>query len=160
MKENVLEVLMFLFENYMDDDPEFNTDQQTLATKLSEAGFQNGEINKAFNWLEDLSTMCDLETDSADGHNPSSVRMYSETEKKKFDTSARGFLLFLEQHGILNPVTREVVIDRVMALESEDFDLEQLKWVIMMVLYNQPGREENYHWIEGLVYNDTPNHLH
>ena len=57
MKENMLDVLMYLFENYMDEGPEFSPDQETLATELYQAGFPRGEINKAFSWLEDLTSL-------------------------------------------------------------------------------------------------------
>lgn len=160
MKENVLEVLMYLFENYMDDDTEFNADQETLAAKLREAGFRRGEINKAFTWLEDLSSMCEENSTDSNAGKRLSLRHYSAEENEKLDTGAKGFLLFLEQHGILDAATREMVIDRVMALDTEEFDLEQLKWVVMMILYNQPGRDQAYAWMEDLVYDEIQGHLH
>jgi Smg protein len=38
-----------------------------------------------------------------------------------------------------------------MALEDDDIDLDQLKWVVLMVLFNQPGHESAYAWMEDLV---------
>ncbi|NOZ09570.1 MAG: DUF494 domain-containing protein [Gammaproteobacteria bacterium] len=160
MKENVLEVLMYLFENYMDEDSELNTDQQALVSKLSQAGFQSTEITKAFAWLEDLSTMCDDEAKGLISNTPQSVRHFSLDEEKKLDAITRGFLLRLEQYGILDGFSRELVVDRIMALETEEIDLEQLKWVIMMVLYNRPDREETYAWLEDLVFEDIQDAVH
>ena len=54
MKENVLDVLMFLFENYLYDEPEDVMDRDSLEENLHQAGFTNGEIDKAFNWLDGL----------------------------------------------------------------------------------------------------------
>jgi Smg protein len=34
-------------------------------------------------------------------------------------------------------------------------DLEQMKWIILMVLFNQPGQEQAYAWMEDLVFNET-----
>jgi Smg protein len=62
--------------------------------------------------------------------------------------------------GVLNPASRELVIDRAMALENEDFDIEQLKWVVLMVLFNQPGEEAAYAWLEDLVFENMTNCLH
>jgi len=45
-------------------------------------------------------------------------------------------LLNLEQCGVLDPVSREMVIDRLLALDDECIDLDNLKWVILMVLGN------------------------
>jgi Smg protein len=47
-----------------------------------------------------------------------------------------------------------------MALEDEDMDLDQLKWVILMVLFNQPGSEAAYAWMEDLVFDEAAGSLH
>jgi Smg protein len=60
----------------------------------------------------------------------------------------------------LDPTTRELVIDRVMALETDDIDLDQLKWVVLMVLFNQPGHEAAFAWMEDLVFNEVRGYLH
>ena len=44
MKENVFDVLMYLFENYMDEGTEFQPDQEALTHELTQAGFRRGEI--------------------------------------------------------------------------------------------------------------------
>jgi Smg protein len=89
-----------------------------------------------------------------------SLRLFSEREMGRLDTECRGFILFLEQMGVLNPTSRELAIDRAMALENEDFNLDQLKWVILMVLFNQPGEEAAYAWVEDLVFDNMTNCLH
>jgi len=159
MKEDVLDVLMYLFENYMDEGPEFDPDQEALMAELSQAGFPHGEINKAFSWLEGLSTLRAQGAPIA-AAKTNAIRVYSPEEQTKLSLEARGFLSFLEQSAVLDPLTRELVIDRVMALESEEIDLEQLKWVILMVLFNQPGQENAYAWMEDLVFNEMQGQLH
>ena len=62
--------------------------------------------------------------------------------------------------GVLDHSTREMAIDRVMALEEDEADLEQLKWVILMVLFNQPGREAAFAWMEDLVLDEMAGVLH
>ena len=69
-------------------------------------------------------------------------------------------MLYLDHNDILDPVHRELVIDRVMALESEHIDLEQLKWVVLMVLFNQPGQEAAFAWMHDLVYEAEPGLVH
>ena len=158
MKENILEVLMYLFENYMNDEIEFDTDEESLRTELEQAGFHKGEISKAFLWLEGLAGLQDGTEQLA--LNAESIRVYTAEEIEKLDLNSRGFLMFLEQTGVLDHNTREMVIDRIMALESEEIDLEQLKWVVLMVLFNQPGREAAYAWMEDLVFEEMPGILH
>ena len=55
MKENVLDVLMYLFENYFYDEPEEQPDRESMEESLHAAGFSNGEIDKAFEWLDGLA---------------------------------------------------------------------------------------------------------
>jgi Smg protein len=158
MKQNVFDVLMYLFENYMEDEIGFDEDQDALQEVLLEAGFRQNEIRKAFDWLEGLA---ELQDDALPPAVPSgSLRLYSDPELEKINTECRGFILFMEQMGVLDSATREMVIDRVMALEEDEVDLEQLKWVILMVLFNQPGHEAAFAWMEDLVLDETAGVLH
>ena len=43
MKENVLDVLMFLFENYLYDEPDDAPDRDSLEENLHQAGFTNSQ---------------------------------------------------------------------------------------------------------------------
>ncbi|HAO33856.1 MAG TPA: DUF494 domain-containing protein [Candidatus Competibacter sp.] len=156
MKENVLDVLMYLFQHYMDDETEADPDRESIQTDLLAAGFPSREIQQAFEWLDSLSDRQQAPLKV----NPSSCRIYVEPELAKLDAECRGFLLFLEQSGVLGSETREVVIDRVMALQAEDIGLLQLKWIILMVLFNQPGQEEAYAWLQDLVFDELPAYLH
>jgi Smg protein len=159
MKEDVLDVLMYLFENYMDDDTAMEADPETLKRQLSEAGFLSTEINKAFTWLEDLAVLQE-DVDSRSALAGRSIRVFNPAEEKKLDVECRGFLLFLEQMGVLNSASRELVIDRIMALESPEIDLDEVKWVVLMVLFNQPGLEEAFTWMENMVMEEFQQPLH
>ena len=157
MKENVFDVLMYLFENYyMDEDGPVAPDRESVQQELSQAGFPTLEIDRAFLWMEGLAS----EPNPPDTQSERSLRLFSSIEMDRLDTACRGFILFLEQMDVLTPASRELAIDRAMALENEDFDLEQLKWVILMVLINRPGEEAAYTWVEDLVSDNISNHLH
>ncbi len=159
MKESVLDVLMYLFEHYFDDDTEFGSDQESLKQELVEAGFPEGEISKAFEWLEGL-TAEDAVLEAREGDGPCATRVFTNEECERLDLECRGFLLFLEQVRVLDATTRELVIDRVAALEGEEIDLEQLKWVVLMVLFNQPGKEAVFAWMEDFVLDKASGRLH
>ncbi|NGH42509.1 DUF494 family protein, partial [Escherichia coli] len=91
---------------------------------------------------------------------PLAMRIYTEEESARLDAGCRGFLLFLEQIQVLNLETREMVIDRVMALDNAEFDLEDLKWVVLMVLFNIPGYESAYQQMEELLFEVNEGYLH
>jgi Smg protein len=157
MKENVFDVLMYLFENYyMDDENPLSPDRELVEQELSRAGFPSREIDRAFNWMDGLTRDGAPATLQAER----STRLFSSREMERLDTECRGFILFLEQMGVLSPDARELAIDRAMALESEDLDLDQMKWVVMMVLFNQPGEEAAYAWVEDLVFDSSARNLH
>lgn len=154
MKETVFDVLVYLFENYMDDRPELYANQKQLALELSEAGFHRGEIRKAFRWLDGLSTEHPVVPGQSLHRDAAAIRHYDPAEARKLDTACRGFLLLMEQHGALDARTRERVIERAMALELEEITLEQLKWIVLMVLSRQPGAEYAHALVEDMVYDD------
>lgn len=159
MKESMFDVLMYLFENYMEEDAEFDPDQESLTTELSQAGFPRVEISKAFSWLEGLSDLRDSDSQLPHQAAASSLRVFAAQEMEKIDCESRGFLMFMEQSGVLDSVSRELVIDRLMALEVEDISIEQLKWVILMVMFNRPGQEHAYALLEDVVFDEMEGHI-
>jgi Smg protein len=159
MKENMMDVLMYLFEHYMDERQEIAPDQDSLKSKLIGDGFPKLEVDKAFSWLEGLALQRHTDM-KAQLHGQRAMRIYTGHELELIDTESRGFLQFLEQMEVLTPVTRELVVERAMALELGRIDLEKLKWVILMVLFNQPGQEAAYAWVEDFVFDEMESYLH
>lgn len=158
MYENMVDVLIYLYENYMDGEARPPVDQDELEEELSLAGFTNGEIQKALRWLDELAA--GVRTPQIKAHIGQSMRVYVEAECAKLDLEARGLLLFLEHSGILDPVSRELVIDRVLAIDHGIVSVEELKWVVLLVLMNRPGREAAFSQMEELVYNEEPSLIH
>ena len=157
MKETVLDVLMYLFETFVDSDSEPEPDRNELREELVRAGFGDREIDRALEWLDGLNA-----GDGVAGDAPQSaaIRVYDRAEQERLDSAARGYLLYLEQIGILRAAERELVIDRLLALDSDDIDVEQIKWVVMMVLFSQPGHEHAYTQMENLVFADARGSVH
>jgi Smg protein len=155
MKENIFDVLMYLFENYMEEEIDIFPDSDAIRTELLEAGFQQMAVSKAFDWLASLSLQGLIETSATP-----SFRIFCREEIAKLDIECRNLIMFLEQSGILNAANREIVIDRAMALENEDISLEKLKWITLMVLLSQPDEEIAFSRMEDLVYNLVPSYLH
>jgi Smg protein len=158
MYENMVDVLIYLYENYMDGEGRPPADQGALEDELTQAGFTPTEIEKALLWLDELAAGVDVP--QYHDHTLGSIRVYNSSESSKLDVEARGLLLFLEQNGILDPVSRELVIDRLLAIDHAIVTLDEVKWVVLLVLMNRPGREDAFSQMEDLVYNDEPVYLH
>jgi Smg protein len=158
MKENVLDVLMYLFENYFYDEPDEEPDRASLEANLHEAGFSNGEIDKAFEWLDGLAEQ--RYQPDFKMHTDEPIRVFVDTEINRLDTACRDFLLFLSNTGILDAQRRELVLDRLMALECDEITLDDVKWVVLMVLFNLPGQEANFAWMEDLMFDTEQDYRH
>ncbi len=161
MNENLIDVLIYIYENYMDSEQAMPVDQITLEEELLQAGFKEGEVNKAFDWLDELAwrqgSLIDYGEKSIAN---SSTRVFSPQEQQKMDLEIQSMLLNLEQMGILDPRSRELVIERGMAIETDELTPEDIKWIVLLVLLNQPGQENAFALMEELVYNGEPPHLH
>ncbi len=162
IKQSVVDVLMFLFERYLGDE-ELNEssrvadERDSIQLRLEEMGFRNHEINQAFDWLDDLAEL--QNNNQLIPLKETSTRIYSEEEKKLISLESIGFLNFLEQTNILTPVTRELILDRVVAL-GHPLDAEQLKWIIMIVLHSHPGEEIALALMEDFMFDETIDHIH
>jgi Smg protein len=152
----MLEILVYLFENYYQDAA--RPDHDTLARKLTAAGFENEDIHDALDWLRDLASPPDdsfpeaLELCNA-------VRSYTRDEQRKLSTECRGFLTFLESARVLTPPLRELIIDRAMALANEQVELDQLKVIVLMVLWTRRGDVDTL-ILEELLPEGEPRHIH
>ena len=152
MKEDMLEVLIYLFENYIVDGVSFEPGQDELAKELVGAGFAGEEIDKAFVWLEDLLDICEQdENHLLRQPASSSLRFYTDEEAQRLNLDGQSLLMRLVNVGVLDQYSREMVIDRVMALDSADVNIDHIKWVVLMVLSNQPGFAEIAEWAEVVV---------
>jgi Smg protein len=128
------EILVFLFENCQQ--AELAYDRERLAKKLSAAGFEDSDITEALHWLAGMAlTPCRAGKPLPDAH--SSFRAYAPRELAKLDAECRGFLLTLEHCGVLSAETRELVLERALAASGNTLNLEQLKLVVLMVLWNR-----------------------
>ena len=156
MKESVLDVLMYLFESYVESNDQPEPSRSELKVELGRAGFHDREIDRALDWLDGLNA-----TSTASGATyGTALRVFDSAEQERLDAASRGYLLQLEQIGILQPSQRELVIDRLLALDSEEIDVEQTKWVVMMVLFSQPGQQDAFAQMEDLVYADDSAWVH
>ncbi len=153
----MFEVLVYLFENYLEAN--IRPDHGTLTRELSAAGFEPDDIEQAVNWLSTLEDMSH-QADAQSAHDTSTGwRMYVEEEALKLSEESRGFLMFLEQAGVMLPHQRELVIDRAMALPNTPVGLEEIKWIVLMTLWNQ-GKANDYLFISDAIFSEMQPTLH
>ena len=128
------EILVYLFENCQQREVAY--DRERIAKKLSAAGFEHADISEALHWLAGMARAPQAEPVTLP--DPSrTFRAFAPRELAKLDAPCRGFLLTLEQSGILTPQNRELAIERSLAASGGALSLEQLKLIVLMVLWNQ-----------------------
>ena len=128
------EVLVYLFENCQQ--AELADDRERVARKLSAAGFEDADISEALHWLAGVvRTARTTSTPLPDTR--ASFRAFAPRELTKLDAQCRGFLITLEHSGILTAETRELVLERSLAASGPSLSLDQLKLIVLMVLWNQ-----------------------
>ena len=151
MKEDVLDVLLYIFENFQDEESNHIFANENLVEALEDVGFSDGEIKGAIDWLDGL---VEVTSDNFKPRNQSdSLRIFSHAEQLALSTKSLGAIIAFEQMGVLDTHAREMVIDRMMALGPQidvETELERLRWVVMMVLFNMPEREGEFAWVESL----------
>lgn len=155
----MFEVLMYLFENYMNGGVALNADPGTLFVELEQVGFTRGEISRALDWLDGLSQIQEVALANPQ-FSPFALRHYLPEERERLGKEGIGFLLYLEQLSILDPTTREVVLDRIMALDSRDVDMGRIKWVVLIALFNQPDKKSALSLLQDMILSDVYGILH
>ncbi|HET7668809.1 MAG TPA: DUF494 domain-containing protein [Burkholderiales bacterium] len=126
------DVLAYLFENCQQ--AELADDRERVAEKLSAAGFEDSDISEALRWLAGVTRAPRVSAVLPDPR--TSFRAFAPRELAKLDAECRGFVITLEQSGILTPQTREVVLERSLAASGHSLSLDQLKLIVLMVLWN------------------------
>lgn len=151
MKENVLDVLIYLFESYMSSaEASLFAAPEELTDELEGAGFKQTEVSKAIDWLIGLRDN-QLNYMPIGESIPISFRLYSPDENEKIDNGARAMLNFMQREEVINSQTRELIIDRAMALESSKVEVDELKWIMLFVLCFQKNDSVQVRKLEDVI---------
>ncbi len=156
MTHNILDVLTYMFDYLFEEaeqDSSNEIDDIALKAHLSDAGFETIRIEKALSWLENIATLQDGSVKPF-ANTRGGMRIYSDVEKLKLDAKSRGFLLFMENMKQIDANQREMIIDQIMSLGDAAVSLDDLKWVVMMVLGNSNDEEVSAQWLESIVFLD------
>jgi len=148
---SVLDILIYVFDRYMLIDMPAVPRREHLARDLERAGFARAKVERALDWLTDLAFHQDPAAPPEAPAPAHGVRVFTDGELTRLSTECRGLLLTLERAEVLTAPQRELVIERMLALDADEPDTEQLKWVVLMVLSSQPGYEQAVERLGGLM---------
>ena len=139
---SVLKVLIFVYDHYMLADPADVPERHRMLADLQRRGFSVSEVVQAMEWLSALVGDQRASPGPADAQSArGAMRVFDDGELSRLSADSRAFLMLLDRQHVLTPQQRELVIDRALALDVEEVEVEQLKWVVLLVLSSQPGQE-------------------
>jgi Smg protein len=141
---SVLKVLIYVYDHYMLADPADVPERRHMLDDLCKRGFSVSEVVRAMEWLSALVGDSQSEAGPqalADRQDSGPLRVFADGELSRLSADCRAFLMLLDRQRVLTTRQRELVIERALALDVEEIDVEQLKWVVLLVLSAQPGQE-------------------
>jgi Smg protein len=153
----MFDLLVYMFENYLSSQNKLDFNNMSL--ELEAAGFDNADIKTAFDWFAELKIMSDKVPLDSQRLAKTNFRIFAENEIEKISSDAIGFLIFLEQAQVLNEQEREIIIDRAMALQQNVVSIDEIRWIVMMTLWNN-GKENDYLFVEDALYQKEQFSLH
>lgn len=148
----LLLLLVHIIKHHTNEGGTLDPSYDDLVLELEEEGFRQSQVREALDWLEILASRRDamekLQLAS------SSTRVFSDFERQVLGQSGCNYLLSLENMNILNAETKELVIDRVLALQEEGVNEYLIQWVTLVVLYGYPQHTHALKRMELLVYDE------
>lgn len=157
----MFEVLVYMFENYIDT--QFRPDDNTLSKELFAAGFDEEDINGAFDWFDQLEAMTG-KPELFESATYANTRIFTNLELKKISGESIGFILFLVQAKILSTAQRELVLDLAMNLPQAEIGIEEMRWIVLMTTWGAsksgPDKTKEYLFIEDVLLNKQKPTLH
>jgi Smg protein len=157
----MFEVLVYMFENYIDT--RYRPDENTLSRELFAAGFDEQDINSAFDWFNQLETMTE-KAQIFDTPSRANTRIFTEAETNKITGESIGFLLFLVQADILTTAQRELVLDLAMNLPQLKIGIEEMRWIVLMTTWGASktgaDKTKEYLFIEDVLLSKQKPTLH
>jgi Smg protein len=146
----MIDILLYLFDQKLADDAAYAGSQVQIQQQLIAQGFAPYEINLALNWLKDLKEWCEVSHFRVMPQ-ATSVRVWTSEELKKLTRATLEMLCRLEQQEVIDQWQREIIIDRAMAINTNSIDVEQIKWVTLIVLYYARLETKPMAWIEHVL---------
>lgn len=154
MSESFIQILLFLFKRYLATELVQPSDPDGLRAELSNAGFSDHSAKEVIDWLSDTTkNKTEIEQQQS-----ASFRVFTAAECVKLNAKVRGFLVFLEQYGVLDAVSRECIIERAMALNENTVSLTELEFLIRLFLLNDGPQTEAEKQLYELVFTEGTMH--
>lgn len=158
-REQLMIVLMYVFQHYascVNTQSHLKNRIPSIVKDMEQLGFPGYAIESGVKWFSELEQLHKTQpmfmSPSQD-----SVRVLSSDEVRVIEPEVMAYLAHVEKLGILDVASREMVLNRLMALRLETIHLPEAKWVVLMVLFHQPEKYQQLRLLEEMSANDKSN---
>ena len=157
MKEAFLDVLLYLFEYYSEESDLSKSNETQIRNELAQAGFKQDAIEHAMDWVSIFKkppNKVDIETPKKH-----SFRILSNNETTLVNEECQNYITRLERFGLLPPLKRELLIDKLTGIGFEPLDVEVVKALSILMLFQEPNIDVRLNTIEGDTFWESPSKL-
>lgn len=141
MDSRILEIVFCLMD-YAQDAEDQMEDISEYSSSLKNLGYTEHEISTAYNWILDHLGSPIENLYSRFPERAGASRILTELERARLTPEAHGFLLKLQNLGVVNGEQFETVLDRLTLSGQSLVTPEQIKLVVSAVMFNQFGASD------------------
>jgi uncharacterized protein Smg (DUF494 family) len=129
--ERVVEIIVYIMsEMRLNQQTIRNMNFKVISKKLSDDGYTEKEINSALTWMIEK-----FKADKKMADSTTPYRLLHEFEKMTITPEAYGYLIQLQQLGLVNEIEIEQVIERAMITEIVPVTLNQMKEIVSAIIF-------------------------
>ena len=136
MKEEFLDIVAVIVKQISEGGGSGPRDRNIIEGLLAE-GYDLMDIDDALSWFESLTEGAGELGGVEFWPGFKGVRVQARWEREAMTPGAFSYLMRLNRAGFVEDSFREAIVDRVMDLSIADFDVEQMKALLGLVLYSK-----------------------
>ncbi len=136
MQQKIIEIIELLITEISEIQEPFLPDLDKISKKLLEKGYTERDIQEAVEWIVDFMDTDNVPVSPGNiaAKEKRNLRLLSNFEQRVFSNEAYGFLIQMQNLGLLSPMQLDQIIDRFLMIGMESVGLEDVKAVTVQML--------------------------
>lgn len=145
MRERMFHMVNLIVEHLLKESS-LSFYEPEMADLLRAHGFEADEISEALQWLHHFAPGGESGALEGGGSG-TALRILSDEERLAFAPEAYGYLLHLQQIGLMDESMREEVIQRALSLVENEITRDDIRALALLVAFHRSQR----HWQTDLI---------
>ncbi len=145
MRERMFHMVNLIIEHLLKDST-LSLYEPEMTDMLRSHGFDADEISEAFHWLHHFGAWGESGFGGREGTG-AAFRVFSDEERLAFTAEAGGYLLQLQQMGLIDDSMREDIIQRALSLVEGEITRDDVRAMALLVAFHRSQK----HWQTDLI---------